>query len=153
VAALEQIAYDNALRALDKQERVLEEIRARTGVLLAAASLAASLLVGRVSEDGGPALVLGLAGAAFIGSLVSSLLVLMPRGDFVFSLEGPAVYEHLYDVRDDTAEIHRRLAYDLQMIWERNQQLLFQVRRAFEVAVGALVIEVLALTTMIGVTL
>lgn len=38
----EQLAYEAALRSLDKQERLLEELRARTGVLLAASSIAAS---------------------------------------------------------------------------------------------------------------
>jgi hypothetical protein len=41
---LEKLAYDSALRALDKQEKVLEELRARTGILLATSSLAASFL-------------------------------------------------------------------------------------------------------------
>jgi hypothetical protein len=33
--SLEQIAYDASLRALDKQETVVAELRARAGVLLA----------------------------------------------------------------------------------------------------------------------
>lgn len=40
----ERLAYEAALRGLDNQERLLEELRARTGVLLAAASIAASFL-------------------------------------------------------------------------------------------------------------
>jgi hypothetical protein len=51
VSDLERIAYESAVRALDKQETVLEELRARTGVLLAASSLAASLLGGRAFDD------------------------------------------------------------------------------------------------------
>jgi hypothetical protein len=51
VSDLERIAYESAVRALDKQEKVLEELRARTGVLLAASSLAASLLAGRAFDD------------------------------------------------------------------------------------------------------
>jgi hypothetical protein len=41
---LERLAYDAALRALDKQERLVEELRARTRVLLAASSLVVSFL-------------------------------------------------------------------------------------------------------------
>ena len=44
---LEEIAYDAALRALDKQEALVAELRARSGVLLGASSIAASLLAGR----------------------------------------------------------------------------------------------------------
>src|SRR6266576_383300 len=43
-SSLAQLSYDAALRALDGQERGLEELRARTGTLLAAASLVASFL-------------------------------------------------------------------------------------------------------------
>jgi hypothetical protein len=35
---LERIAYESAVWALDKQEKVLEELRARTGILLGASS-------------------------------------------------------------------------------------------------------------------
>ena len=41
---LERIAYEAALRSLDKQETLLNELRARTGLILAAASVAASFL-------------------------------------------------------------------------------------------------------------
>jgi hypothetical protein len=44
VGTLAELAYDASLRRLDKQEQLLEELRARTGLLLAAASLAASFL-------------------------------------------------------------------------------------------------------------
>jgi hypothetical protein len=42
--SLPHLAYTTAIRALDRQERSLEELRARTGTLLAAASLVASFL-------------------------------------------------------------------------------------------------------------
>jgi len=42
---LERLAYESSLRALDKQEQLLAELRARTGLLLAASSLAASFSV------------------------------------------------------------------------------------------------------------
>lgn len=72
---LEQIAYDNAIRALYKQEKLLEELRARTGVLLAAASLAVSLLGGRAFDDLRPVLVLAAALTAFALAFVASLFV------------------------------------------------------------------------------
>jgi hypothetical protein len=46
----ERLAYDASLRSLDKQEQLLNELRARTGLLLAASSLAASFL-GRPAVD------------------------------------------------------------------------------------------------------
>jgi hypothetical protein len=41
---LAELAFEQSQRRLDKQERVLEELRARTAILLAASSLAASFL-------------------------------------------------------------------------------------------------------------
>jgi hypothetical protein len=147
VSDLEQIAYDNAIRALDKQEKLLEELRARTGVLLAAASLAASLLGSRAFDGSHAVPLLVVALAAFALSFGASLFVLLPRA-FVFDLEGPIVYERLYEFRHDTAEIHRRLAYQLQRFWESNNALLSPVDRAFRVAASTLAVEVLALTVL-----
>jgi hypothetical protein len=41
---LEELAYDLGVRALGQQERVLEELRARTGILLAATAFTVSFL-------------------------------------------------------------------------------------------------------------
>ncbi|WP_445149446.1 hypothetical protein [Baekduia sp. Peel2402] len=144
---LEQIAYDNAIRALDKQEKLLEELRARTGVLLAAASLAVSLLGGRAFDDLRPVVVLTVALAAFAFAFGASLFVLMPRS-YVFALEGPRIYEELFAFRNDPAELRRRLAYDMQRFWEDNDQRMAPVRRAFRLAASSLVVEVLSLTVL-----
>lgn len=146
MSGLEQIAYDNALRALDKQERALEELRARTGVLLAAASLAFSVLGGRAFVDDRPVtLVAAAALAALASAFVASLSVLMPR-PFVFAIAGPLVYEQYYKAHDDPAEIHRQMVYDLHRFWKSNDALFRQVARAFHLAVWSLVVEALTLT-------
>jgi hypothetical protein len=66
-----RLAYEASLRALDQQQRIVEDIRARTGVLLAAASLAASFLGARVFH-GHASLVLSVLALA---SLVMTLLL------------------------------------------------------------------------------
>lgn len=43
-SVLSELAYETALRALDIQERGVEQLRARAGVLLAASSVTASFL-------------------------------------------------------------------------------------------------------------
>jgi len=147
VSGLEQIAYDNAIRALDKQEKLVEDLRARTGVLLAAASLAVSLLGGRAFADDRPVPLVVAALAALVLAFAGSLLVLMPRA-FVFAVAGPPVYERYYGIRDDPAEIHRRIAYQLHRFWERNEALFVPVDRAFRVAVWSLVVEILTLAAL-----
>ena len=59
----EKLAYEAALRGLDKQEGLLEELRTRTGVLLAASSLAASFLGQQAFRHPSPK---GLAIAALV---------------------------------------------------------------------------------------
>jgi hypothetical protein len=105
-----RLAYDASLRALDQQQRVLEEIRSRTGILLAAASLSASFLGARAFDEHGIAALSFLALVALVVTLVVGTLVLVPREEFVFSVSGTVLYEDLAEV-DDQAEQHRYVAY------------------------------------------
>jgi hypothetical protein len=153
LSALERIAYDSAVRALDKQEKVLEELRARTGILLGASSLTVSLLGATALDRPQSVALVILALGAFVASLGASLFVLLPREGFVFSLNGPEIYEELFEFRLDVAEIHRRLAYDLQRFWDGNDFLLAPVRRAFRLATWTLALEVMALLLLASDTL
>jgi hypothetical protein len=150
---LERLAYETALRALDKQEGLLEELRARTGILLAASSLAASFLGRDAFQDPGSTTVAILALAAFVVSVAASVYILMPKRALLFSQSGPALYEGLYSVRDDAPEIHRRLAYELYRFWEGNDQRMRNLFRAYRVAAGALVVEILLLVALVSDTL
>jgi hypothetical protein len=100
-----------------------------------------------------PLALVAMALAAFVISFLASLYVLLPREGFVFAVKGPAVYEGLFDFRDDTPELHRRLSYDLQRFWDANDELLYPVRRAFRVSAYALVVEVIALAFLVSDTL
>ena len=108
---LAQIAYESAVRALDKQERVLEELRVRMTILLTASSIAVSLLGRTALDRPHPVALVVVALCAFTASIAASVTVLLPRPEFVFAIDGPAVFEALHEHRDDPAEIHRRLAY------------------------------------------
>jgi hypothetical protein len=148
-ADLAEVAYEASLRRLDKQEQLLEELRARTGLLLAAASLAASFL-GRPALDADPVFLAGLALLAFAVSMGASLYVLLPKNNLVFSLIGSRVYEELYGFRDELSEVHRRLAYDLDRFWKANDGLMQLVFRAFRIATWALAAEVVLLLASVS---
>ena len=64
------LAYEASLRSIDQQQKVLEEIRSRTGILLAAASLSASFLGARAFELQG----VGLLSLLALGALVAQIL-------------------------------------------------------------------------------
>lgn len=149
---LATVAFEAATRALDKQERVLEELRSRTGVLLAASSLAVAFL-GRPALDDSRDLLAGLALAAFAVSIGSSVYVLLPKSTFYFALSGRHVFENLYEYRTDMAEVHRRLTYDMQRFWESNDLVMGRLLVAFRIAAASLVIEVISLLAAVSGTL
>lgn len=150
VGEFEKLAYDTALRGLDKQESLLEELRSRTGVLLAASSLAASFLGQQAFQHPSPRSLAIVALAAFICSIAASVFILLPKKDLIFAEAGAGLYEGLYAVRDDMAEVYRRLAYDLDRFWESNDRKIRWLTRAYTVAASALVIEILALAGLLG---
>jgi hypothetical protein len=149
----ERLAFDAALRALDKQESVLDELRSRTGVLLAASALAASFLGRDAFRDPSPVLA-AIALGAFVASMAACVYILVPRRErFVFSISGPVLYAGLYEVREDLAEVHRRLAYALQGYWDENDDNLQPLFRAYRFGAGALVAQILSLVALVSGTI
>ena len=150
-AEFEQLAYEAAQRALDKQERLIEELRSRTGLLLAAASLAASFLGREAFAEDPKRWLAALALLAFLVAVAASVYVLMPKRDkFVFSLVGSGLYEGLYEVKDDLAEVYRRLAYDLDRFWDANDDELQKLFVGFRLAAAGLTAEIVILMAMVG---
>jgi hypothetical protein len=149
---LARIAYEASLRSLDKQEEVVAELRARTGLILAASSLAASFL-GEPAITEGALVLVAVALAAFAVSLGASLYVLLPKGDLVFSLKGSNIYEELFDFAREPSEAQRRLAYVLDSFWDGNDLQLDRLRAWFHVAVVGLAAELVLLLVSVGGTL
>jgi len=152
--SLSQIAYDSAVRALDLQERGIEQLRARTGTLLAASSLTASFLGALAIQHSatfGALDALGLI--AMVSSITLCVYVLLPKKGFVFSLSGPGVYEELFEFREDMAEIHRRLIYWLEDYWEANQAKVDILGRFYLAAAVGLLIQLILWASALGATL
>jgi hypothetical protein len=139
---LEQLAYDLARDALTQQDKTLDELRARTGTLLAAASLVASFVGARAVDRRGFDWLNVLALLAFTLSALLSVYVLFPRGGIQRSLSGPTVYEDFVDSDIDLPEAHRRLAYWIQEAYSRNQRSVNRLFLAFQAACLTLAAEV-----------
>jgi hypothetical protein len=140
---LDELAYDLSLRSLSQQEGLLNEVRARTGILLAATAIAISLLGGRALDDG-QRTALDLAGVALgVTSFLLSVYVLAPKGQFSFSPQGAEAYEHFVADGSDVREAQRVLAYWNREIWEGNQQVIDRMLQSFRWACLALVASVL----------
>jgi hypothetical protein len=67
----------------------------------------------------------------------------------VFALVGAGLYEGLYEVKDDLAEVYRRLAYDLDRFWDDNDVEVQKLFRAFRLAALALTAEIVVLIAMV----
>jgi hypothetical protein len=148
---LAELAFEQSQRRLDKQERVLEELRARTAILLAASSLAASFLGNEAFGGSGWDALAVAAAAAFLVTMLSAVYVLLPRKRFVFSLIGSAVFEQFYGMEQD--EVYRRLSYDLDRFWEENDLEIARLRQGVQLAAAGLIVEVLALVALVADTI
>ncbi len=142
MAGLEETSYHLALRALEEQERLLSELRTRTGTLITAASLIASFVGAQSLARGGLDLWTGSGLLAFSASLALSVYVLLPKEGLIFALDGPEAYVALYEVRGDEPEIFRRLTYWLQGFRAKNQTTIARLTRRFTFAGLALLLEI-----------
>jgi len=149
---LSKISYDAASLSLEKQERLIEEIRARTGLLLAASSLAVAFL-GRAAVDSANTVLVSLALVAFAFSVGAAMYVLLPKSNLTFSLRGAGVYEGLYEFANDLDEVHRRLAYDLDAFWDANDVVVAQLLRWFKLSAIGVAAEIVLLTAAVSDTL
>jgi hypothetical protein len=142
VGLLAEMSYDAAVRALDLQERGVEQLRARTGTLLAASSLTASFLGAQTIQRGSGLDMLGVfALVALACSILLCTYVLLPKSGFVFSLNATTMYESLFEVADDEHEVRRRLVYWLEEYWQANQAKIDNLDRYYFAAAAALMLQ------------
>lgn len=83
-----------------------------------------------------------LAILTFAISMAASIHVLLPRTDLIFALDGPVLYESLYELKDDSAELHRRLAYWIDEFRSDNQQHVDALFSSYKIAAIALLFQI-----------
>ena len=149
-ADFEKLAYEAALRSLDKQESLLDELRGRTNTLLAISSLAVSVL-GREAFRNANSKAMALAAlTAFVVSVAGSVFVLLPKKKLTFAESGAGLYEGLYALRDDMPEVYRRLTYELSRRRTSNDLRIATLAGAYTVAAVASILELLILAALMG---
>jgi hypothetical protein len=145
--------YDLALRALGEQEREVDSLRTRTGTIVAAAAVAATLLGREVFAGSRPdgfvawtGTGIGLAGLAVV--LLASVYLLRSH-DLAFSMDAAATFEEALDggaLEDETPDgLHIGLTYGLSSIQAHNAPTVQRLKSAFALALGALVLVILGL--------
>lgn len=145
--------YDLAIRALEEQEREVSGLRTRTGTLVAAAAVAATLLVRFVFAGSHPdgwlewsATGVGLAALAVV--LLASVYLLRSH-DLSFGIDAAASHMELEALgtleSDDATEAHLHLTYTLSSIRAENGLTVKHLKTAFACALGGLLVETLGL--------
>jgi len=138
-----RLAFDESVRALTLQSSVLDDLRARTGILLTAISLTATFVGSRALDDGFSTWT-EIAICLFLASAGFCLGILWPRGDWGFSLNASAVLDKYVRERD-SASLDRMLeeiADVNQTNWQTNAERLKWLFWCFRLAVLALVLQV-----------
>jgi hypothetical protein len=140
------LAYNEAKRALDEQERVVAELRSRAGTLIAAAAITTSFLGGRIlgSHHLRPLARAAIGCFAFVG--ITLLALLWPWRDWRFTVNAQSFIETYLEPPDtaplDLPAIHRDLALHMEAAWKANRTQLRWLQAAFRLAALALVVEV-----------
>jgi hypothetical protein len=153
-ATLVELSYAAALRALDLQERGVEQLRGRTGTLLAATSLTASFLGAQsIANTKGLSTLGALALVALATSILTCIYILLPKRGFIFSVSGVRMFESLFEFKDDADEARRHLVYWLEGYYNDNQTRIDRLGRCYAVAALALALQVLLWCVALATTL
>jgi hypothetical protein len=145
--------YDLAIRAIEEQEREVNGLRARTGTIVAAGAVAATLLAREVFAGSHPdgsfewiVTGVGLAGLAVV--LLASVYLLRSH-DLSFSIDAREAYERAGDRGildlDDVEVVRIDLVYNLSDMQGNNSVTVKRLRKAFAAALGGLVVEIIGL--------
>jgi hypothetical protein len=157
----QELIYNEAQRAVALQAASVDELRSRTGVLLAVAALSASFL-GRAALEDGDLRGLEIAGGACLGAVgVLAVLILVPwaprrrsqaphyamtdgkgRGWF-FTLDARKLKAAFSDkTAEELADVHLALAETLAVDHDENTVPLTWMYRFFEWAAVLLVLGI-----------
>jgi len=144
------LVYEESQRALDQQGAALDNLRTRTGVVVAAAAIVSSFLGGQALRSGDDFTIwslLAIAALAVVG--VAAILVLWPTGGWVFvnrvdTLLSGYIEDEGQDEKPATIdEMHTCIAQHNQRHWDENSEKLNTRYIAFQVACSALAFEVI----------
>jgi hypothetical protein len=145
--------YDLAVRAIEEQEREVHGLRTRTGTIVAAGAVAATLLAREVfagsHPDGWVAWTLTAFGLIGLAVVLLASVYLLRSHDLSFSIDAWAAYERAQDLGvldvDGAEGLRMDLTYNLSAMQADNGLTVERLRAAFAIALAALVLEIFGL--------
>jgi hypothetical protein len=139
------IVYAEATRVLDQQLASLSNIQDRAGILLSAASIAASFFAALAIRQGEALTIWAwLAIGAFLAVAVGCVWLLLPRGLWTFRFNVGALVENCLeaDPPPTLAKMHHDLSKQMHQWDGENRERLYNMMRVFRAAGIALGFEV-----------
>jgi hypothetical protein len=149
----EEIVYGEAIRAITEQQGVLDGLRSRTGILLAAASIVTSFLGGEALREESAIHGLEWFGlGSFAAVTVLSMVILVPWRGWKFAMSAKVLIEDHVDVeeRNSPRDLSRFLAERLDEYHDKNASKLAWMHGAYALATLALGAEVIAWLIELG---
>lgn len=143
-ATPEEIVYDDAVRAIERQRTTAAELRSGASLLIATAAIAISLL-GESAFAGADAPFAWLALSAFVIVSLSALMVIWPRRAAVESPDLARYVRNLTlpNVPGPTA-LRRELTVSLASQQMVAASYIARLSRAFRIGAGALIVQLVA---------
>ena len=132
------------MRALEDQEDNLDNLRSRVGVLLSAASVATAFLGGVVFQSHSMGTLGGAAMVLYAVHVALDLWILKPR-KWRFQVSPKVLLDSWID-RDHMSinRLRRVLARKMELVWDRNFEMLDQLWALYSWAILVLGLEILA---------
>jgi hypothetical protein len=142
-ASAYELAFTEAGRALDMQERVLSDLVSRAGLLMAAAAATTSIFGGQLLAHGHRGPAAWVATAAFVGVGLAVIDVLWPRRRWESEAEPTNILSEYIEPADvPLSMIHRDLAIHRTVGFGHNANRLSRASRSLRLGMALLVVEV-----------
>ncbi len=139
-----EFIYSESIRNLSQQAQVLDSIRSRAGVLIAAASVVSALLGGPALQGGPFRLSVGLAVIVFLLSMYLALRVVAPRKNWRFRFGIADIVAKVESSEDvDLVWLQRTLALRNEKNYEANETQLNELFETYRWAARLLILDVL----------
>ena len=149
-----ELVWNEALRSIAQQQALLESLRNRTGTLLSAAAIATSFLGGVAFEDGRVACPGWMAVIAFAICGGLSTWVLRPRGGWMFRYNANLLLDDYVEADQPCSlrDMQRDLSLHMETNHAENTKKLDRMLIQYQLATGALLIEIVAWLLELGGT-
>ena len=139
-----RLAYDEAIRAIAHQEKALDELRSRAGLLLAALSVVTSFLGGAAVTAHGFGPMAAVAVGLFVGAGGALVSLLWPQPDWMFRFAPESIIGDYVEAAEPASldDMHRELALHLGDNCVTNEARMEKLWRLYQLACVLLVGEV-----------